>query len=80
MRKFERLNQDVTIAILNAETADRDFERLRLRALEQWERVLSAEQALADQLPADFGVERAIAKRGVASARRRLEELRQAGR
>jgi hypothetical protein len=79
MGKLEGLNQEVTVAILNAETSDRDLERCRRRAVEHWERVLSAEQALVDCLPVG-SVEREIAERGVVSARVRLEDLRQAGR
>ncbi len=78
MGKLEHLNQEVTVAILNAETGDRDLERCRRRAIELWERVLAAEQALTNLTP--VGVEREIAERGVVSARERLEELRQAGR
>lgn len=77
---MDKLNQEVTVAILNAETVDRDMERLRLRAIELWERVLNAEQALVNQLPEDALLARDVAERGVTSARERLEELRHAGR
>jgi len=79
MKRLEQLNQEVTVAILNAETVDRDLERCRLRAVELWERVLNAEQALVDCLPVGATMERDIAERGVTSARERLEELRHAG-
>jgi hypothetical protein len=80
MQRLEQLNQEVTIAILNAETGDRDLERSRRRAVELWERVLAAEQALVDFTPVGVTGEREIAERGVVSARVRLEELRHAGR
>ena len=80
MRNLEHLNQEVTVAILNAETGDRELERCRRRAVELWERVLAAEQALVDLTPVGKTVEREVAERGVVSARVRLEELRHAGR
>lgn len=72
MASQQELNAEVTMAIVKAEEGDRQVTRL-------WERVTAAERALAEH-PETPDAERAIARRGVVSAQRRVELLHRAAR
>jgi hypothetical protein len=76
-RRENAMNGEVTLAILEAERADRELEVYRSRAHAAWERVLKAEQDLTTNLEKTprYQLERDIAKRGVVSARARVKKL-----